>query len=358
VPQTDRVHLGDLTLPELTAWLGVRGEKPFRARQVFRWLNLKGAASFDEMTDLPARVREQLAATTTLRGLAPAGVEGDAEGTRKLLFRTPRGEPVEAVLIPMAGSYTLCVSSQAGCRLGCAFCLTGALALSGRSLTAGQIVDQFREAVRVAGDPLAIDNVVFMGMGEPLFNYRGVTRAIAILTDEHGRNYSTRRITVSTAGVAPLIPRLVAETGVQIAISLNAVDPDLRERLMPVTRRWSLPALRRALADVPLAQRRRLTIEYVLLGGVNDGEEHARALADWLEGLRAKVNVIPFNEHAAAPFQSPSEERLDRFVFVLVQRRLPVQVRRSRGRDLKAACGQLGASLDYQQFLSERDDDE
>ena len=350
-------HLGNLTLPELTRWLGDLGESPFRARQVFRWLNQKGAASFDEMADVPTRVRARLAERAVLRGLAPAGVEGDAEGTRKLLFRTPRGEPVEAVLIPMAGAHTLCVSSQAGCRLGCAFCLTGALAQSGRSLTAGQIVDQFREAVRAIGDPQAIDNVVFMGMGEPLLNYRGVTRAIAILTDEHGRNYSTRRITVSTAGVAPLIPRLVAETGVQIAVSLNAVDPALRERLMPVTRRWSLPVLREALLAVPLAQRRRLTIEYVLLADVNDGEEHARALADWLEGLRAKVNVIPFNEHAAAPFRSPTDERLDRFVLVLVQRKLPVQVRRSRGRDLGAACGQLGAALDEVAFVSPRDDD-
>jgi 23S rRNA (adenine2503-C2)-methyltransferase len=352
------MHVGDLTLPELTDWLAERGEKPFRARQIFRWLNLKGAASYDEMTDLPARTRDALAATTTLRGLEPVGIEGDAEGTRKLLFRTQRGEPVEAVLIPMAGSFTLCVSCQAGCRLACAFCLTGALRLSGHNLTAGEIVDQFREAVRVAGDPRAIDNVVFMGMGEPLFNYRGVTRAIALLSDPHGRDLATRRITVSTAGVAPLIARLVAETGVQIAISLNAVDPALRERLMPITRRWSLPQLRQALADVRLGARRSLTIEYVLLGGVNDGDEHALALADWLAGLRVKVNVIPFNEHAAAPFVSPTEERLERFVGVLVRRELSVQVRRSRGRDLKAACGQLGAGLDYQQFLSERDDDE
>lgn len=353
----DPVHLGDLTLPELVDWFGARGDRPFRARQVFRWLNLKGVASFDEMTDLPVRARADLAAACTLRSLQPVGVDGEAGGTRKLLFRTARGEPIEAVLIPMAGSFTLCVSSQAGCRLACAFCLTGALRLSGRSLSAGEIVDQFREAVRVAGDPLAIDNVVFMGMGEPLFNYRNVKRAIALLTDEHGRHLATRRITVSTAGVAPLIPRLVAETGVQIAISLNAVDPELRERLMPVTRRWSLPELRQALADVPLAQRRSLTIEYVLLGDVNDRDEHAGALADFLAGLRAKVNVIPFNEHAAAPFRSPSEERLDRFVHVLVQRGLSVQVRRSRGRELKAACGQLGATLDYQQLLGEPDDE-
>lgn len=352
------VHLGDFTLPELVDWFVARGDKPFRARQVFRWLNLKGATSFDEMTDLPAAVRADLAATCSLTSLQPVGVEGDAEGTRKLLFRTPRGEPIEAVLIPMAGSFTLCVSCQAGCRLGCAFCLTGSLRLSGSNLTAGEIVDQFREAARVAGDAHAIDNVVFMGMGEPLFNYRNVARAITLLTDEHGRHLATRRITVSTAGVAPLIPRLVAETGVQIAISLNAVDPELRERLMPITRRWSLPVLRQALADVPLAPRRSLTIEYVLLGDVNDTDLHARALADFLAGLRAKVNVIPFNEHAAAPFRSPTEERLDRFVHVLVRSGLSVQVRRSRGRDLKAACGQLGATLDYQQFLSERDDDE
>jgi 23S rRNA (adenine2503-C2)-methyltransferase len=360
----DKAQLGSLNIDELTSWFAARGHKAFRARQVFRWQNLKGAASFDEMSDLPAGLRQELASSATCRELTSLGCEGEPGDTRKLLFRTQRGDPVEAVLIPMRhGSHTLCISSQSGCKLGCTFCLTGALDLSGRNLTAGEIVDQWREATRLlqAATPEdagrervdSIDNIVFMGMGEPLFNYRHVVRAIELLRDPLGRAYAPRRLTVSTAGVAPLIERLVAETGVQLAISLNAVDDELRTRLMPVNARWPLATLRQAMAKVPLAPRRRLTIEYVLLAGVNDSVDHARALRQWLRGLQVKVNLIPFNEHEAALYKAPSEATVDDFVSVLADGRVSVQVRRSRGRDLKAACGQLGGELDYRQFLDE-----
>ena len=354
--------LGDLCLDELTAWLGARGQKPFRARQIFRWLNLKGAASFEEMSDLPARLREELVASASCRSLTTVGVEGEVGDTRKLLFRTWRGDPVEAVLIPMReGSHTLCISSQSGCKLGCTFCLTGALKLRGRNLTAGEIVDQWREATRSLNpdgrEPVgSIDNIVFMGMGEPLFNYRQVVKAITIFRDPIGRGYAPRRLTVSTAGVAPLIPRLVRETGVQLAVSLNTVEDRLRSQLMPINERWPLATLRQALADVQLDPRRRLTIEYVLLAGVNDTPAKALALQRWLRGLRVKVNLIPFNEHEAASFTSPTEASIDRFVSVLAERHVSVQVRRSRGREVKAACGQLGGELDYSQFLDEEDD--
>lgn len=349
-------HLGDLTLPELGEWIVARGEKPFRAKQIFRWLNAKGVSDWEGMTDLPARSREALRGVASLRGLEDAGVEAAGDGTEKLLFRTRRGHPIEAVVIPMpSGGRTLCVSSQAGCKLGCTFCLTGALDLPGRSLTGGEIVDQVRAAFQRVGDPLTIDNLVFMGMGEPLLNYAQVKRAVAILTDPQGRGLSTRRITVSTAGVAPLIPHLGAETGVQLAVSLNAPRDDLRDRLMPINRRWNLAALKAALEAFPLPPRRRITIEYVLLAGVNDQDADARDLAAWLKGLRVKVNLIPFNEHPAAPYRTPSEARVDRFAGLLLDRHLSVQVRRSRGSDVKAACGQLGASLDYQSLLPDPD---
>jgi 23S rRNA (adenine2503-C2)-methyltransferase len=346
--------LGDLTFPQLAELMAGLGEKPYRARQIFQWINLRGAASFDSMTDLPLALRQKLSQGFRLRTLANAGREVAEDGTTKLLFRTPRGEPVESVVIPMPTGTTQCLSSQAGCKLGCAFCLTGHLALSGRNLGAGAIVDQLREAMQACPER-PVDNLVFMGMGEPLFNYRNLLRAIRILTAEQGRNFSTRRITVSTAGVAPLIPRLGQEAGVFLAVSLNAANDSLRDRLMPINRRWPLATLHRALSDYPLPPRRRITIEYVLLAGVNDGAAQALEVADFLRGLRVKVNLIPFNPHAAAPFATPSEERIDAFARVLLGRGLSVQIRRSRGQDVKAACGQLGAGLDYRDLVVPED---
>ena len=343
--------LGDLTYDELEAWLVARGEKPFRARQLFRWLNLHGAEDWALMTDLPAKSRARLDGVASLHELTPLGTEGALDGTMKLLFKTPRGEPIEAVLISMPTGRTLCLSSQSGCRLGCTFCLTGHLNASGRNLTAGEIVDQYRAAIRLIGEPLGIDHLVFMGMGEPLLNYTNLRRAIAILTHPSGRNFSTRRLTVSTAGVTPLIPRLGEETGVFLAVSLNAPDDALRDQLMPINRRWPLADLRRALQAFPLPPRRRITLEYVLLAGVNDQPEHAHALARFVRGLRVKVNLIPFNPHAAAPYETPSEASIDHFGAILTGRRVSVQIRRSRGAEVGAACGQLGAGLDYRTMI-------
>jgi 23S rRNA (adenine2503-C2)-methyltransferase len=343
--------LGDLTYDELEAWLVARGEKPFRAKQLFRWLNLHGADDWALMTDLPGKSRARLEQATRLRELEPLGTEGSPDGTRKLLFKTARGEPIEAVLISMPTGRTLCLSSQSGCRLGCTFCLTGHLNSSGRNLSAGEIVDQYRAAVRLIGEPLGIDHLVFMGMGEPLLNYTNLRRAIAILTHPRGRNFSTRRLTVSTAGVVPLIPRLGEETGVFLAVSLNAPDDALRGQLMPINRRWPLAELKRALQDFPLPPRRRITLEYVLLAGVNDQATHAHALARFVRGLSVKVNLIPFNPHAAADFDTPSEASIDRFGAILTERRVSVQIRRSRGTEVGAACGQLGGGLDYETMI-------
>jgi 23S rRNA (adenine2503-C2)-methyltransferase len=339
------LDLGDLGLPELRDFVALHRERPSRVVQLFRGLNLYGARSLDEIPGLSKRVVSRLAPLVRLRQLERAGEVRGADGAAKLLFRTRRGDAVEAVLFPMTRDRTLCVSSQAGCRVRCSFCLTGALDLSARSLTAGEILDQYREAVREVGDERGITNVVFMGMGEPLLNYANVVRAIRVLTAEQGRQLSARRITVSTAGVAPLIPRLVEETGVNLAVSLITANDRLRDELVPLNRRWPLRRLRDALDEWALVARRRLTVEVVLLDGVNDGEHHATEVATWLDGLDAKVNLIPFNPHQGARYRTPAPERVRAFAAVLRAGGFPVQIRERRGDDVQGACGQLGTGL-------------
>ena len=343
--------LGDMTYAELRAWVYGHRQRPSRVGQIWRGINLHGAPSIQEIEGLSGRVKARLGSLATCRQLDSAGVDRASDGTRKLLFRSRDGDPVESVLFPMTKDYSLCLSSQAGCRVGCRFCLTGSLSLPARSLTAGEIVDQYRAAACELGDPYAITNLVFMGMGEPLLNYRNLRRAIEILCDDHGRHFSTRRITVSTAGVAPLIPRLGRETSVNLAVSLNAGNDALRDELMPINRRWPLAVLKKALLDFPLPNRRRITIEYVLLDGVNDSPAQAEEVVRFLAGLDVKVNVIPFNSYPGARFKSPDEARVRAFGKVLWDADLPVQLRELRGDEVRAACGQLGGDLDPRAFL-------
>jgi 23S rRNA (adenine2503-C2)-methyltransferase len=346
------VALGDLCLDELRAFVAGHHERPSRVVQLFRGLNLHGARTLAEIPGLSRRVVERLEPLVRLRQLERVGEVRAPDGAAKLVFRTARGDAVEAVLFPMTRERTLCLSSQAGCRVRCAFCLTGALDLSARNLSAGEILDQYREAVREAGDPRGVTNVVFMGMGEPLLNYANVVRAIRVLTAEQGRQLSARRITVSTAGVAPLIPRLVAETGVHLAVSLVTADDRLRDELVPINRRWPLKVLRAALDEWQALGRRRFTIEVVLLDGVNDSDSHAAQVGAWLKGLDAKVNLIPFNPHDGARYGTPSTERVQAFAAVLRASGFPVQLRERRGDDVQGACGQLGGGLDARQFLT------
>jgi len=351
-PADDRIDLGNLSLDELASFVARRHERPSRVTQLFRGVNLYGARTLAEIPGLSKRVVQRLEPLVGLRELDRAGEVRGSDGAAKLLFRTRRGDAVEAVLFPMTKEHTLCLSSQAGCRVRCAFCLTGALDLSARSLTAGEILDQYREAVREVGDPRGVTNVVFMGMGEPLLNYTNVVRAIRVLTAEQGRQLSARRITVSTSGVAPLIPRLVRETGVNLAVSLITANEALRRELVPISRRWPLTVLRAALDEWALVARRRLTVEVVLLDGVNDSDGHAAEVAEWLSGLDAKVNLIPFNPHAGAHFRTPTPERVQAFAGVLRGAGYPVQVRERRGDEVQGACGQLGGGLDARQFLT------
>ena len=331
-----------MNLEELRQWLWGRRERPSRVGQVFRGLNREGARSLGDIEGLSQRVVGRLGELVSLRTLVHEDTLRGADGTMKLLFRGPGGARVEGVLFPMTADYSLCLSSQYACRLGCAFCRTGQLPAAAANLSAGAILDQYRDAVRLLGGAEAITNLVFMGMGEPLLNYARVIKAIGVLTAEDGPQLSTRRITVSTAGVAPLIPRLGHDTGVNLAVSLAAANDALRDRLMPLNRRWPLATLRQALEDFPLSSRRRLTVEVVMLAGVNDSHAHARELADFLSGLRAKVNLIPFNEHEGARFEASDPQRVWDYGAVLRARGFAVQIRQRRGADVGAACGQLG----------------
>src|SRR5512133_2441638 len=287
------------------------GEKPYRARQLFRWLHRAGAASLDEMTDVPRALRDALAARTRLATLAPAREQRSSDGTIKWTWRTRDGKLVESVYMPEPERRTLCVSSQVGCAVGCTFCLTGTMGLA-RNLEPGEIVDQVHRANRRLVElgegegPRPLTNLVFMGMGEPLANYRSLKVALDLLLSEDGPNFSHRHVTVSTSGLVPVMRRLGEETQVKLAVSLNATTDAQRDALMPINRRHPLADLLRACREFPMKQRRRITFEYVLLGGVNDTLEDAGRLARLLRGVPAKVNLIPYNENPGLGYAAPA----------------------------------------------------
>jgi 23S rRNA (adenine2503-C2)-methyltransferase len=324
------------------------GERPFRARQLFRWLHRRGAATLDEMTDVPRGLRETLEARTALTTLERADEQRSQDGTVKWTWRTRDGKLVESVYMPEADRRTLCLSTQIGCAVGCTFCLTGTMGLA-RNLGPGEIVDQVHRANRrivelgLAGGPRPLTNLVFMGMGEPLANYRSLKVALDLLLAEDGPQFSQRHVTVSTSGLVPMMRKLGEETPVKLAVSLNATTDAQRDALMPINRRWPLAELMRACREFPVRNGRRITFEYVLLGGVNDSLEDARRLAGLLRGIPAKVNLIPYNANPGLPYVPPSDERVAEFQETLAARHLTVVVRKNRGRDISAACGQLAA---------------
>ncbi len=341
--------LRSLSLAELSTLVDRMGEKPYRARQLFGWLHQRGAASLDEMTDLPRAFRDRLAAETRLTALAIDAVQQSIDGTRKYRLRTHDGKLIEAVYMPDidvededegAGiRRTLCLSTQVGCAMGCGFCMTATMGLI-RNLSAGEIVDQVHRVNADLGDrPLT--NLVFMGMGEPLHNYANVMRSLELLQHEDGLNISHRRITVSTSGLVPNIVRFGQETQVKLAVSLNATTDEQRSRLMPVDKKWNIAALMDAVRKFPSRQGRRVTFEYVLLKGVNDSDDDAARLAKLLHGLPVKVNLIPYNENPGLDFRDPGQERLQAFRKVLQAKGITSMVRKNRGRDIAAACGQL-----------------
>ncbi len=397
-------NVKDLSKEQFASYLKERGQPSYRAAQVWQWLYQKRAASFDEMSNLSGALRRQLAADFSISRPRIARQSDSRDGTIKFLFELADGETIESVLIPEIHRLTLCISTQAGCGFGCAFCATALMGLK-RNLRASEIVDQVLEANRTldphpflsrerlcrnsvhgsTGSPRTdgdtpkfkdlavrpealegrtancdtvsegqgrgishgagkrrITHVVLMGMGEPLANYAQTVKALEVLTDATwGIGISPRRITLSSVGLVPQIGKLMEETRVNLAISLHAANDELRGELMPVNRKYSLRQLIECCRSLPIPRRKRITFEYVLLKGVNDSEEDARELCRLLSGVRCKVNVIPFNPHPGSFFERPGESDINRFGQILLEQGFQVNVRRPRGDDIQAACGQL-----------------
>ena len=347
-PRADgRINLVGLTRDELVAQMAAVGEPPFRARQLWRWIYVRGQTDFAAMSDLSKPLRGRLAERYVIARPETARSQASIDGTRKWLVRLDDGQLVEAVHIPEDDRGTLCVSSQVGCTLTCTFCHTGTQRLV-RNLDSAEIVGQLMFARDALGDwgtegeDRALTNIVMMGMGEPLYNYGNVARALRIAMDGDGLAISKRRITLSTSGVVPMIRQCGDELGVNLAVSLHAVTDELRDRIVPLNRKYPIDELLAACREYPgVGNTRRITFEYVMLKGVNDTLADARELIRLLSGIPAKVNLIPFNPWPGAPFECSTQAAMDRFARVLMDAGYASPVRTPRGRDIMAACGQL-----------------
>ncbi len=334
--------LRGLNLADLERIVADAGERPYRARQIAHWLYRKSAGSIDEMRDLPASLRSFLKDRFRISSLEIVTVRRSADNTRKLLLRLHDGAEIETVIIPAAGRVTLCMSSQAGCAMGCAFCATALMGLR-RNLSAGEILSQI-VAARTFLDPgQSLTNYVFMGMGEPLANYPRLLRTLNAMTSPWGMAISPRRITVSTVGLLPMMERLLADTPVNLAVSLHATTDEVRDRIAPINRRYPLKQLLDTCARLPLKRRNRITFEYVMLAGVNDSPADARRLVKMMAPLRAKVNLIFFNPFEGAHFRATERTAVEGFQAILQKGNLTATIRESRGADIAAACGQLYA---------------
>ncbi|HSC26665.1 MAG TPA: 23S rRNA (adenine(2503)-C(2))-methyltransferase RlmN [Vicinamibacterales bacterium] len=337
-------------LDELERALERRGAQRFHARQIYQWVHRRGVTDFDAMTDLSRALRARLGDECRITTPAVVETARSSDGTTKFLLELEDGSRIESVFIPDAPPAgadgrrerrTFCVSTQVGCAMKCGFCLTGKMGIV-RNLSAGEIAGQVRVLCRELGLLDARFNVVLMGMGEPLHNYDATMKALRMLAEPRGLAVSPRRMTLSTVGVLPALERLASELLMpNLAISLHSTTEDQRDRLVPINRKYGLKDLVDACSRFPLKRRNRITFEYVLLEGVNDTPEDARRLVALLHGLRAKVNLLPLNEAPGIPFKRPSDERVNRFAQILADRSVTVSVRRSRGRDIRAACGHL-----------------
>ena len=336
--------LTSLTRDQLREFFESAGERPFRADQVLRWIYKKAVFDFQSMTDLPVELRTRLSEEVSILELEPIQ-KVEASDSIKFLFKTRDGHAVETVLIKERDHLTLCVSTQIGCAVGCRFCAT---ALDGliRNLSAGEIIQQYLIAMKESGE--RIRNVVFMGMGEPLANYDAVRKAVEIMVSPWGLDLSRRRVTISTSGLLAPLRKMARDPllrDINLAVSVNSPFEEEREKLMPLLKEGSLKELMRILRTFPLRPYRKITLEYVLIGGINDTQSHARALADLLKGYekRFKVNLIPYNPDPSLPFERPPLDRIIRFQRALWDRGISTFVRFSKGQETLGACGQLRA---------------
>ena len=352
------VNLLDFDAKGLTAWLAQQGEKPFRARQVLRWIHHFGEGDFEAMTDLARSLRVKLLATATVSPPPTVSDKLSGDGTRKFLFDVGKRNAVETVFIPAEDRGTLCISSQAGCALECAFCSTGRQGFN-RNLTTAEIIGQLWQANRalgcnpmggnggaVRGEERIISNVVLMGMGEPLANFDNLLPALRLMLDDNAYGLSRRRVTVSTSGIVPAMDRLAEACPVALAVSLHAASDGLRDKLVPINRKYPLAdlmaACQRYLVHAP---RDFITFEYVMLDGVNDGDADARALLHLVRDVPCKFNLIPFNPFPASGFHRSPAERVRRFAAILINGGIVTTTRKTRGDDIDAACGQLAGQV-------------
>ena len=343
------VNLLDFDLAALVAFFAGQGEKPFRAKQVSRWVHRLGEHDFDVMTDIAKSLREKLKVGATI--IAPALVSDklSGDGSRKFLFDVGNGNAIESVFIPEDGRGTLCVSTQAGCTLDCSFCSTGKQGFS-RNLTVAEIIGQLWQANRVLGargeDERVISNVVLMGMGEPLANFENSVMALRLMLDDHAYGLSRRRVTVSTAGLVPAMDRLRDECPVALAVSLHAPNDVLRDELVPLNRKYPLrelmEACKRYLDNAP---RDFITFEYIMLDGINDSEGHARELLALTQDVPCKFNLIPFNPFPSSRYRRSPAPRIRRFAQTLMNAGIVTTTRKTRGDDIDAACGQLAGQV-------------
>lgn len=345
--ESRKIDIKDLSREQLADWLKVRGRRPFRTDQILRWVYLRQADRFEDMTNVGKSLRADLETAFANPRLQVESEATSKDGSRKLLFRLHDGLHIETVIIPEKNHFTLCISSQVGCSHGCRFCMTAKGGLT-RNLTAGEIISQVRDVLYQvnAQGGMPLTNIVFMGMGEPLANYKNVLQALEIITNgDYGLKFSSRRVTVSTAGRVPEMAKLGRDTRVNLAVSLNATDDDTRTWLMPINRKHPIADLIAACRAYPLPPRRKITFEYILMKGVNDSMADAERLVKLLRPVKAKINLIPFNEHPGSDFERPEPSRISQFQELLTDHYYTVIVRHSKGQDIAAACGQLRAKL-------------
>src|SRR5215203_3695557 len=336
-----RLDVADAELTELEDTLESLGRPRFHARQIFQWVYKRGVTDFALMSDLARDLRSDLASSCTIVTPIVERQERSEDGTTKFLLRLADGKHIEAVFIPDTPAQTFCISTQVGCAMKCAFCLTGKMGID-RNLTAGEIAGQVRVLARELDMLDTRFNIVLMGMGEPLHNYDATMSALRILADDHGLAVNPRRVTLSTVGVLPALEKLATEPVMpNLAISLHSTTEDQRDMLVPINRKYGLRELLDACRRFPVKRRHRITFEYVMLNEVNDTPEDARRLVKLLHGIRGKVNLLPLNEAAGIPFDRPSDARVNQCARILSEHGITVSVRKSRGRDIRAACGQL-----------------
>ena len=339
----------NFTRNDLSVWLENKGIRPFRAGQIFKWIYIRQVDTFEQMTDLSKELRKTLGDYFYIERLFLDDKQISVDTTEKFLHRLADGQHIESVLIPEKDHFTLCVSSQVGCAQDCQFCLTAKGGFA-RNLTVSEMIAQIRDAryylIQKDLNPLKLSNIVFMGMGEPLVNYKNLVKALEIITDsDYGLKFSPRRVTVSTCGIVPKITQLGLDTSVNLAVSLNATTDKARSSLMPINKKYPLSQLLEACRTFTMKPRNKITFEYILMKGVNDTEADAQRLVKLLAPIKAKVNLIPFNEHEKSKFKRPSKIEISDFLQILLDQNLTAITRKSKGDDISAACGQLKAKL-------------